>query len=97
MKRSLNPMLSIAAMMALADTAAAPRSEFMLKSTRYAGDPPTAKIGVYISDGNDGTIGGGGSTAKHGDPGDGQSSKSGTTYICSGNIDTTGALGTSSA
>jgi hypothetical protein len=96
MKRSLNPMLSIAASLALADIAAAPRSEFMLKSTRYAGDPPTAKTDVYISDGNDGndgTIGGGGSTAKYGDPGDGL--KSGTIYTCSGNIGD--ALGTSSA
>ncbi|MBP9698290.1 MAG: hypothetical protein KBD65_03815, partial [Candidatus Moranbacteria bacterium] len=80
------------ASLALADIAAAPRSEFMLKSTRYAGDPPTAKTDVYISDGNDGTIGGGGSTAKYGDPGDGL--KSGTIYTC-GTIGD--ALGTSSA
>lgn len=63
MKRSLNPMLSIAAMMALVDSAAAPRSDFTLNSTRYAGDAQTAQTDMYISDGNIGTIGGGGSSS----------------------------------
>lgn len=64
MKRSLNPMLSIAVLMAMADSAAAPRSDlhYSLTDTRHAG-PPTAKTDMYISDGNIGTIGGGGSSS----------------------------------
>lgn len=67
-----------------------------LMTPRIASSPGIGQTRLYKQC-NGGTIGGGLDSGSSGDPGGGLSSKSGTTYICSGNIDTTGALGTSSA